>query len=30
MDYFDVRGLLTGFTLSVVIGAVLYIFLTVG
>jgi hypothetical protein len=30
MDYFDIRGLLTGFATSVVIGAVLYIFLTVG
>src|SRR5262249_11875666 len=30
MDYFDVRGLLTCFTLAVVMGAVLYFFLTVG
>jgi hypothetical protein len=30
MDHFDIPGLMAGFALSLVIGAVLYVYLTVG
>ena len=30
MDHFDIPGLVAGFALSLVIGAVLYVYLTVG